>query len=49
MAKRNKKQILTEKLKKLEYKKEDRINKYILPLEIAIEGVREQIHDLEDK
>jgi hypothetical protein len=43
MGKRTKIQILVEKLERLEAKKEDRITKYILPMETEIEKVDEQI------
>jgi hypothetical protein len=43
MAKRSREQILSDKLKRLENKREDRINRYIIPIEIEMEEVREQI------
>jgi hypothetical protein len=46
MPKRSREQILAEKLERLEMQKEDRINKYILPMETKIEEVREQIKAL---
>lgn len=46
MPKRNREQILAEKLEKLEVQKENRINRYILPMETKIEEVRQQIKEL---
>jgi hypothetical protein len=46
MKKRSREQILSSKLERLETQKEDRINKYILPMETKIEEVREQIKAL---
>ena len=46
MAKRSREQILSDKLERLESKREDRINRYIIPVEIEIEEVREQIKAL---
>ncbi len=46
MSKRSREQILAEKLERLEAQKEERINKYILPMETKIEEVREQIKAL---
>lgn len=43
MPKRSRIQILVEKLERLEAKKEERINKYILPMETEIEKVNDQI------
>ena len=46
MGNRSMEQILAEKLERLESKKEDRINRYILPIETQIEDVREKIKSL---
>lgn len=46
MPKRSREQILADKLKRLENKREDRVNRYIIPVEIEIEQVREQIKAL---
>jgi hypothetical protein len=43
MARRTREQILSDKLKRLEEQREDRINRYIIPIEIKMEETREQI------